>query len=108
MLLPTSSAILKLSAIIIAALLIYIGFLHFQISGLKLELSEQRAAVTIQNNQVRRWKREADQRKQETQAAIDKAKALGVIAERRVKVIRDTDAQTCKEGVSLIDEALGL
>lgn len=79
---------------------------HLNVSRLELELSEQRAAVAIQNHEVRRWKREADQRQEQAQAALEKAKELGVIAERRLTMIRATDATTCKEGVKLIDAAL--
>lgn len=93
----------------------YIGWLKVDVANLETEVAEKetqitelKGTVTSQNNAVEQWRLIASAKQE---AAED---ALAEVLEQKNQVndtlarLDEANAQTCEEGIQLIDETLGL
>jgi len=72
------------------------------------EIADLKGSVVSQNNAVEQWRLIAQTKQKKVSDALREAEKQSVRADRMIERIQTSGAQTCDEGVDLIDEALGL
>lgn len=105
-----------------AAGIIYIGLLKYEVAGLEADLAKAernlvvkentitslKGSIASQNNAVEQWRLIAQAKQEEAVDALREAREQSKRADRVISRLQDSEAQTCEEGIQLIDEALGL
>lgn len=132
MVLPLATAALTLGKripwkyVCIAAVIIGAGFyvyhLKLTVSRLETTVAEQKAviirkdseiaglksSVVSQNNAVEQWRLIARSKQEKVADALREAQVQSERADHMVQRLQSDGAQTCEDGIKLIDEALGL
>ncbi len=109
-------------AAVIAGAGFYVYHLKLTVSRLETTVAEQKAviirkeseirdlkgSVESQNNAVEQWRLVAQTKQEQAADALREAEQQSKRADRMVERLQSAGAQTCEEGIDLIDEALGL
>lgn len=109
-------------AAVIAGAGFYVYHLKLTIASLETTVAEQettiaireseiaglKASVVSQNNAVEQWRLIAQTKQKKVTDALREAERQSARADRMVERLQTSGAQTCDEGINLIDEALGL
>jgi len=100
----------KVAAYVVPVLLAagYILWLHLRISGLEAEVAARESDLAKQNASIEQWRQLADTRQEAAQDAIERAQEQTRRSQQLLTEIEDSEAQTCEQGIELIDRALGL
>jgi len=109
-------------AVVVIGTGVYVYNLKLDIASLETTVAEQqttierknteitglKASVSKQNDEVDRWRRVASERQQQVTSTLKEAERQSARANRMIDRLQSSEAQTCEEGIELIDEALGL
>ncbi|ATN93303.1 hypothetical protein [Marinobacter phage PS6] len=72
------------------------------------EIRELKGSVASQNNAVEQWRLIAQSKQDQAADALKEAEEQSERADQMIERLQTAGAQTCEEGINLIDEALGL
>lgn len=72
------------------------------------EIRDLKGSVVSQNNAVEQWRLIAQSKQDQAADALREAEQQSERADEMIEHLQSSGAQTCKEGINLIDEALGL
>lgn len=109
-------------AALIAGAGFYVYHLKLTVANLETTVAEQeteiarkeadiaglKGSIASQNNAVEQWRLIAQAKQNQVSDALREAEKQGERADRMVARLQAAEAQTCEEGIELIDEALGL
>jgi len=110
------------AALVIIGVVSYVALLNVRVSKLETMVAEKNleisqcntnmetltSSLVSQNSEIQRWSNIAQQKQDQASDALMEARKQGVRANELVGELKSSRANTCEEGITLLDEALGL